>query len=203
MPSFASISDALLAHSLRIAMPPSPARSSTRGNFASTLGAAAAALRATAVIALAIAAAAAGAHGSRTGDVVIGHPFATPSLPGTSNGAAYIANLENVGAAPDRLVRAATPVAARVELHSMAVDAQGVMRMREIDGVALAPKSQVAMRPGAGLHFMLIGLKAPLQSGTSFPMTLVFERAGTVEVTVVVQAAPNPEGGMADHRHQP
>ena len=43
------------------------------------------------------------------------------------------------------------------------------------------------MQPGTGMHLMLIGLKAPLKEGTSFPMTLQFERAGTVEVTVDVQ----------------
>ena len=58
----------------------------------------------------------------------------------------------------------------------MDVDAQGVMRMREIDGIALAPKAVLRLRPGAGLHLMLIGLKAPLKEGTSFPMTLEFEK---------------------------
>ena len=54
----------------------------------------------------------------------------------------------------------------------MAVDAQGVMRMREIDGIALAPKAKVQMRPGTGLHLMLVGLKEPLKEGATFPMTL-------------------------------
>ena len=75
------------------------------------------------------------AHGASVGDIAIGHPFATPSIPGTSNGAAYLASIENNGAAADRLVRASTPIAARVEIHTMNLDAQGVMRMREIDGV--------------------------------------------------------------------
>ena len=55
------------------------------------------------------------------------------------------------GRRPDRLIRAVTPVAQSVEMHTMAVDAQGVMRMREVDGIALAPKCEVQMRPG-GRH---------------------------------------------------
>jgi len=140
-------------------------------------------------------------HGANVGDIAIGHPFATPSIPGTSNGAAYLASIENKGAVADRLVRASTPAASRVELHTMAVDAQGVMRMREIDGIALAPKAKVQMKPGSGLHLMLIGLKEPLKEDASFPLTLEFERAGKVEVKVIV-GQPKPGGAAADgHLH--
>jgi hypothetical protein len=161
----------------------------------------AAALRRSPLV-LAFVAAAAFAHGSTLGDIEIGHPYATPSLPGTSNGAAYFAMLENTGNTADRLVRATTPVAARVELHTMAVDAQGVMRMREIDGIALAPHAKIRMRPGMGMHLMLVGLKEPLKDGARFPMRLEFERAGKVDVTVIVQSAiPGGGGGAASHAH--
>ena len=150
---------------------------------------------------LCVAALGAAAHGANVGDIAIGHSFATPSIPGTTNGAAYLASLENKGTVADRLVRASTPVAARVELHTMAVDAQGVMRMREIDGIALAPKAKVQMKPGAGVHMMLMGLKEPLKEDTSFPMTLEFERAGKVEVKVVV-GQPKPAAAAASgHMH--
>jgi copper(I)-binding protein len=131
------------------------------------------------------------------GDIAISRPFATVSLPGTTTGAAYIAALENTGAKPDKLLRATTPVAASVELHTMSVDAQGVMRMREIDGVVLAPKAPLRMRPGMGMHFMLVGLKRPLKEGETFPMSLQFERAGKVEVTFYVQTSRG-QAAMAD-----
>ena len=159
----------------------------------------AAALR-RASLALAVGATAGSAHGATVGDIEIGHPYASPSLPGTSNGAAYFAMLENTGNAADRLLRATTPVATRVELHTMAVDAHGVMRMRELDGIALAPHAKIRMRPGMGMHLMLVGLKAPLKDGARFPMTLEFERAGKVEVEVVVQST-TPGDGAASHAH--
>jgi copper(I)-binding protein len=141
------------------------------------------------------------AHESRAGDIAIVHAFATPTIPGTTTGAAYFASLENGGTTADKLVRASTPAAARVEIHTMSVDAQGVMRMREVDGIALAPKAKVQMKPGAGLHLMLIDLKAPLKEGASFPMTLQFERAGTVEVNVVVQKAKAADAPASMHMH--
>ncbi len=138
------------------------------------------------------------AHDAKAGDIAIAHPFATPTIPGTTTGAAYFAALENTGTVADKLVRVGTPVAARVEIHAMSVDAQGVMRMREVDGIALAPKAVVRLRPGAGMHLMLIGLKAPLKEGASFPMTLEFEKAGRVEVEVKVEA---PKAGAAGEMH--
>ena len=144
-------------------------------------------------------AALAGAHGSSAGDIAIGHPFATPSIPGTTTGAAYFATLENTGSVADKLVSASTPAAARVEIHTMSVDAQGIMRMREMDGLALAPKAKLQMRPGMGVHLMLIGVKEPLKEGATFPMTLQFERAGSVEVKVVVQT-PRARGAD-EHMH--
>jgi hypothetical protein len=141
------------------------------------------------------------AHSAGIGDIEITHPFATPSLPGTTNGAAYFSTLENTGARPDKLVRAATPVAARVELHTMSVDAQGVMRMREVEAIALAPKASISMRPGTGFHLMLIGLKQPLKEGETFPMSLQFEHAGPVEVKVVVQAPRAADAMPGMHTH--
>ena len=135
-------------------------------------------------------------HDAKVGDIRIAHPYATPSLAGVPTGAAYLVSLDNGGTVPDKLLQAATPVCAGVEIHTMSVDAQGVMRMRQVDGIALAPKASVKMSPGMGYHLMLVGLKQPLKDGESFPMTLQFERAGKVEVQVVVQAAP-AAGGMA------
>jgi copper(I)-binding protein len=143
---------------------------------------------------------AAHAHGGRAGDVEITHAFATPTPPGAVNGAAYIVTLENTGKQPDRLLRISTPNAQRAEIHTMAVDAGGVMRMREVDAIALAPGAAVKMRPGDGFHFMLFGLKQPLKEGDSFPLTLEFERGGKTEVKVVVQV-PKPRPDAHEHKH--
>jgi copper(I)-binding protein len=142
----------------------------------------------------------AGAHEKAAGDINIVHPYATPSVPGASNGAAYIATLENTGKTADRLLRASTPVAARAEIHTMSMD-DGVMRMREIGEIAIVPGTPIKMRPGVGYHFMLMGLKQPLKTGDTFPMTLVFERAGAVEVKVVVQVPTAHAAETGAHTH--
>ena len=124
---------------------------------------------------------------SAAGDVVVTHPFAVPTLPGATVGGAYLGALKNSSSKADKLVKVATPVAASVEIHDMNVDAKGVMRMREIDGIVVPPNETVTMSPGTGMHLMLMGLRRPLKAGESFPMTLQFERGGKLEVDVVVE----------------
>ncbi len=141
------------------------------------------------------------AHDYRAGDVRVVHPYATPSTAGMRSGAAYVATLENTGATPDRLLRASTPQAGRVELHNMSVDSGGVMRMRELDHISVEPGKPIKMRPGSGFHFMLMDLKQPLKEGDKFPMTLEFERGGKVEVKVVIQVPKPRPGDSAEHKH--
>lgn len=68
------------------------------------------------------------------------------------------------------LVAVASPVAARAELHSMAMEG-GIMKMRPLERIELPAGTAVKLAPG-GLHVMLIELKQPLQRGEKVPVTL-------------------------------
>lgn len=143
------------------------------------------------------------AHGVKVGEIEIDHPWARATADGVQNGAAYLV-LENDGKAVDRLMSATSPAAAKVELHTHIND-NGVMRMREVNAIDLAPDAKVKLAPG-GLHLMLLGLTEPLRKGKAFPLTLTFEKAGAVTVEVAVQgagdSAPSHEGmGGHDHDH--
>ena len=130
----------------------------------------------------------------------IDHPWARPSAGAATTGAAYLTITEE-GAA-DRLVSVSTPVAGTAEVHETIND-QGVMKMRPVDGLALVPGKPVTLSPG-GYHVMLTGLKAPLKPGDSFPLTLTFEHAAPVTVTVKVETPPAgrmPMGGMNGMAH--
>jgi hypothetical protein len=150
-------------------------------------------------------AAAAAAQDVRSGDIAIHRSWARATAETAKTGAAYM-TLTNTGSRVDRLIGAATPIAERVELHTHEVHDE-VMRMRRIGAVEVQPGKPAVLRPG-GLHVMLFGLKAPLREGQSFPLTLMFERAGSVEVSVAVEragaAAPTeqaPGHGGHGHRH--
>jgi periplasmic copper chaperone A len=131
----------------------------------------------------------------RAGDISITNPHARPTVPGQPGGAAYL-TLENTGRSADRLVGVTSPVAKSAEIHTMRMDGD-VMRMREAGELPLAPAAKVEMKPGMGYHIMLMGLKQPLQDGASFPVTLTFEKAGKVEVSVVVDGKNAKPAGHA------
>lgn len=138
------------------------------------------------------------AHEFKAGAITIGHPWARPTAAGQPVGGGFM-KFSNAGAA-DRLVAASTAVSASVELHTMRMEGD-VMRMRQVDAIELPAGGTVELKPG-GLHLMLMGLKQPLKAGDTFPLTLRFEKAGEVVVTVNVEvpkaAAPAHEHG---HKH--
>ena len=119
------------------------------------------------------------------GDISIERPWSRELPPVAPNGAAYL-RVENGGNAAARIVSAHSPVAGRVEIHAHEMDA-GVMKMRHLHFLEVPAQGSVAFEPG-GLHLMLIGLKEPLVAGKGFPLTLVFEEAGEIQVTVRITA---------------
>ena len=119
---------------------------------------------------------------AQSGGVTAENPFARPSAGMSGAGAAYMTI--RAGAVADRLVSASAAVAGKVELHDHIRDGN-VMRMRKIETIEIPAGGAAELKPG-GLHVMLIGLKAPLKTGESFALTLVFEKAGAVTVKVPV-----------------
>ncbi|HZT55052.1 MAG TPA: copper chaperone PCu(A)C [Burkholderiaceae bacterium] len=147
--------------------------------------------------ALALAGAIAHAHSFKLGEIEIGHPYARATAAGQPTGGGFL-KLDNKGR-DDKLLSVRAAVSAGVELHAMRMDGD-VMRMRQVDAIALPAGQTVELKPG-GFHIMFVGLKAPLKAGDKFPMTLTFEKAGEVEVTVNVEAPKAAADAPAEHKH--
>ena len=127
------------------------------------------------------------------GNIHIMKPWSRP-LPAVSvNGAAYM-TLVNKGKETDKLISISTPAARKAELHNHILEG-GMMKMRPVEAIAITPGEPSIMQSG-GLHIMLMGLTEPLVEGNSFPLTLTFERAGSIEVEVMIF-----EPGETGHGH--
>lgn len=102
-----------------------------------------------------------------------------------------------------RLVRVESPAAGVSEVHEMKMEGS-VMKMRAMPGLDLPAGKAVELKPG-GYHVMLMDLKAPLDKGSSVPLTLVFKDAkGTesqlqLQVPVAAQAPGAHGAGMHGH----
>ena len=126
----------------------------------------------------------------------IEHPYARPTPPGARTGGAYL-TIRNAGTEADRLLRVSSPAAATVELHSMTMDGN-VMRMRAIAALDIPAGATVTLGSSA-YHVMLIDLARPLAAGSTVPLTLTFEKSGTLDVVADVEAPAGP--GKAAHGH--
>ncbi len=106
-------------------------------------------------------------------------------------GAVYF-SIRNPGGEADRLTSIETAAARAAEMHET-VEEDGVVRMvPHPEGFEIPAGSTVALEPG-GKHVMLI--EPRLEEGAAtIPLTLHFERAGTLEVE-----APLKEMGAMDH----
>ncbi len=145
------------------------------------------------------------AHDFTVGELAIHHPWAKATLPNQPVGGGFM-EITNNGSEADRLVSGAADFAGEVQIHEMSMD-NGVMKMRQLaDGIEIAPGQTVKLEPG-GLHIMLMGLTQPLVEGERFPMTLTFEKAGTIEVEIAVEGvaagADKHDGhhGHMEHDH--
>ncbi len=133
----------------------------------------------------------------KAGDLVITQAWSRATPGGAKIGGGYL-TIENKGAAPDRLVGASADVAGKIEVHEMAMN-NGVMTMRPLDkGLSIEPGKTVKLAPG-GYHLMMFDLKSPLKQGEKLPVTLDFEKAGKVKVTLDVEGvgAQGPAGSAS------
>lgn len=126
------------------------------------------------------------AHDYKLGALEIKHPW-TRATPATAKAAGGFFTITNTGSTPDRLISARSDVSDKVEVHEMKMDGN-VMRMREIEkGLEIPPGATVMLKPG-GYHIMFMELKAPLAKDAKVPVTLVFEKAGSIDVGMKVEA---------------
>ena len=107
---------------------------------------------------------------------------ATPS--GTTTGAVYMTLRAGED---DTLVGASVdPAVAVAATAHETVSSDGQLSMDHSTGIALPAGDDVEFEPGS-YHVMLEKLAGPLVSGDVFTMTLAFERAPDLEITVEVR----------------
>jgi periplasmic copper chaperone A len=135
-------------------------------------------------------------HRTQAGALVIEAPW-TRATPGGAKVAGGFLKITNTGTTPDRLIGGTLPLATSVEVHEMSMT-EGIMRMRRLEkGLEIAPGASVELKPGS-YHMMFMGLSEGLVAGGTIKGTLVFDKAGTVEVEyriAPIGSQPAPKHG--------
>jgi len=128
----------------------------------------------------ALAGATAQAHEYYAAQFVIVHPWALPTEPDTTESPIYF-RIENIGAT-DRLLRCNAAWADSIELR--AGDDAKAPALKALPFGPGADLDFIAGKP----HLLVKGLKAPFDYGHSYNMTMVFEKAGAINVMISVGA---------------
>ena len=141
---------------------------------------------------------------AQSSSIQVENPRAPATPSGAKTGAVYM-TIDNKLSIADRLTGLSSEVAKKLQIHETKME-NGIVKMREISGGLPVPAGgSVVLKPGGGYHVMLIDLNKPLKAGETFPVTLVFEKAGKVSITVSVQSMGGthdsmPGMGDMDHR---
>lgn len=143
-----------------------------------------------------------GAHADpiTVGDLVIDGTVARATVPGQKVGGGYM-TITNNGAETERLVGAMASFSGKVEIHQMMME-NDIMKMSALpDGLEIPAGETVMLKPG-GYHVMFMKLEGPLKVGEERNATLVFEKAGKVNVTFSVKSIEDTmkmNDGKMDH----
>jgi copper(I)-binding protein len=142
------------------------------------------------------------ANDYRVGSLVIDHPWAIATPTGAKVGGGYM-KITNNGTEPDRLIGLASPAASRLLIHETTKQGD-VVKMRVLEkGLEIKPGETIELSPG-GTHVMFEGLRAPLIEANRVKGTLVFEKAGMIEIDyAIVPMGTKPAAGdpAAHHNH--
>lgn len=126
------------------------------------------------------------AHDYKLGALEIVQPW-TRATPATAPSGGGFVTITNTGTTPDRLIAVRSAAADKTKIHEMKMEGN-IMRMRELEnGLEIAPGATVVLKPG-GYHIMFMGLKAPFAKDAKVAATLVFEKAGSIDVELDVAA---------------
>ena len=139
------------------------------------------------------------ANDYKAGSIEISTPWSRATPKGAQTAIGYM-TIKNNGTTPDRLTGGSIDVADHFQLHSMTME-NGVAKMRELSDIEIKPGQTIEFKPG-GSHVMFVNLKHPLSKGEHISGTLVFERAGKVNVEYSVERIGAQNGPQeTDHMH--
>lgn len=137
------------------------------------------------------------AHDYKIGNLVIDHPVIPATVKAAPVAAGYL-KIKNNGAEADRLVSVSANFSAKQQIHTMTM-IDGVMRMRPLkDGVEIPAGGEATLRAG-GDHLMFMKLNEQMEAGQLRKVTLVFEKAGSLDIEMIVVDMNDMGEAKEDH----
>lgn len=131
---------------------------------------------------------------SFAGEVSVSDAWSRATAPGQVSA---VVGLRITSQKDARMVALSSAAAAEAQMHSMTHE-NGMMKMRQLDSLALPAKREVVLGAG-GDHLMLIDLKKPLKAGDIVPLTVTVQFADKSTEKIEIKAVVKPL--THDHQH--
>jgi periplasmic copper chaperone A len=122
----------------------------------------------------------------KLGDIIIHHPWSAEAPKVAPVIAGYV-DITNTGQEDDTLIAATAAISGKAQFHEMKMTGD-VMKMSELkNGILIPTGKTVKIEPMGGLHIMFAALTTHPKKGDHFKGTLVFQKAGTMNVEFEVE----------------
>ena len=128
--------------------------------------------------------------------IVISSARVLPPFPGRDIAAGYM-SITNHSQTDDRLVSVTSPISGAVEIHNH-TEEDGVMKMRQVNSIALKAGETVELKPGS-FHLMMFKATLP-EDQADISLTLNYEKAPSVTMIVPVEGRGEDEGYGSNHQ---
>lgn len=100
----------------------------------------------------------------------------------------------------DTMVSASSPISPMVQLHEVVTEGSTSKMQEKEGGFTVPAQGMVELKPG-GFHIMMMDLTEPLEEGDEVEVTVTFEKAGEVTLTLPVQKAEGTSMDMGGDGH--
>lgn len=127
--------------------------------------------------------------------IVISSARVLPPFPGRDTAAGYM-SITNHSQSDDKLVSVTSPISGAVEIHNH-IEENGVMKMRQVEGIMLKAGETVELKPGS-FHLMMFKANLP-EDQNDVSLTLNYEKAPSVTMIVPVEGRGDEEGYGSSH----
>ncbi len=96
------------------------------------------------------------------------------------------------------ILKKVSAVFGKAMLHETTVDKKGVAKMKHLESIAIPGNGLLKLEPG-GIHIMLTGISIEFDESSKYPVTLVFEKQGSLDIDLKLKSAKKSQKA---HKHK-
>ena len=132
-----------------------------------------------------------------TKGITVSHPYLVAFGKNAKSGAGYFV-ISNKNSYP-AIINKVKAGFGKAMLHETYVDKKGVAKMKHLKSIVVPGNGLLKLEPG-GVHIMFVNISKELDQSRKYPVTLVFEEQGSLEIDLILKGAKKNQK-VHKHKH--